>query len=639
MGYEPLEDTEPREPTQHTAAANAAAAVGLELDEADFERASRGHVAQHPTGVIEAAHGVVWDVHRHDFLREQEQAPDSVHPSLWRQARLNTPHGLFEVADGMWQARGYDISNITFLRGEKGWVIIDPLTTEHTAAACLQLANDHLGERPVTAVIYTHSHADHFGGAYGVTSTAAVDAGDVRIIAPEGFLREAVAENIIAGPAMARRVAYQFGPMLPAGPLGHVDCGLGKAIPLAQPGLLAPTEDVSQTGQELTVDGIRIVFQNTPDAEAPAEMNFFFPDCGWLCMAENCTHNMHNLVPMRGALVRDSLNWSKYIGEARELFGGDTEVMFASHHWPRWGNADVDEFLRRQRDMYRWIHDQTMRLAGHGHTPNEIAEMLQLPPEFMEEGHTRGYYGSLVHNIKAVYTRYLSWYDGNPAHLWAHPPSEAGARYVKLAGGPEALLANARAAFDSGDYRWVTEVVNHLVFAQPENSDARALQADALEQLGYQAESATVRNSYLTGARELRHGPPKPRVADRRHMIGALTMDQIFDTLAVRLNSDDVGGKKATVNWHFTDLVDTDAEEDWILGLEHRALHHIAGRHDPAADVTVTMTKQLLGEIFSGVKTFEDAGAEITFDGDAAALLTILGNLDAFESGWGIVLP
>jgi len=647
--------SEPLDPTEHTLAANRAVLAQLALDEKDFERAARGLIATHPTGTIEHSYGTAWDIHRYDFIREQVDAPDTVNPSLWRQARLNSNHGLYEVADGLWQARGYDISNISFIQGKTGWIIIDPLTTEATAAACLELANATLGARPVVAVIYTHSHADHFGGAGGVVTREQVDNGDVRIIAPEGFLREAVSENVTAGMAMARRAAYQFGPLLPPGPRGHVDSGLGQAIPTAPSGLIAPTESISHTGQELDVDGVRIVFQNTPEAEAPAEMNFFFPGGGWLCMAENCSHNMHNLVPIRGAQVRDSLSWSKYIHEARDLFGEQTELMFASHHWPRWGQADVDRFLRQQRDVYRYIHDQTMRRANRGWTPLEIAEDIELPAEFQAESHTRGYYGALVHNVKAVYQRYLSWYDGNPARLNPHPPTEAGKRYVELAGGAEALLANARAAFANGDYRWVAEVVNHLVFADPDNTEGRQLQAAALEQLGYQTESSTFRNAYLTGAQELRNGPPPPRDIRRRDLMSALTMDQVFDLLGVRLQAEKLEGVVVNINWTFTDLDDTaeavsvaDAASGvggqpakWLLGIENQVLHYSSARHHPSPDATVTMTRRTLDQILQGSTSMVDevTNGAISIDGDANALLTVFGNLETFVSGFPIVEP
>ena len=403
----------PKPPTEQTLELLATASGAFVPDTADMDRVTRGLIATHPTGVIEENGRTVWDIGRHDFVRETHDAPDSVNASLWNQARLNAIHGLFEVAPGLWQARGYDISNITFIAGDTGWLIIDPLTSEACAKACLDLANAELGERPVVGIIYTHSHIDHFGGVRGVVTDEQVESGQVRIIAPEHFLHEAVFENVIAGPAMGRRANYQFGMTLPPGPRQHVDSGLGKATPMGQVGLIPPTEYITETGQEKTVDGIRIIFQLTPEAEAPAEMNFFFPDRGeagadgksqgWLCMAENCSHNMHNLLPLRGAQARDSLGWSKYINEALELFGADSALMFASHHWPRWGTDDVAQFLRQQRDLYRWMHDQTMRLANKGLVPTEIAEELELPKAFTDQIHTRGYYGALVHNAKAVY--------------------------------------------------------------------------------------------------------------------------------------------------------------------------------------------------------------------------------------------
>ena len=613
------------------------AAVHFDFDDSDFERANRGFIAAHPTGQITLPGGrIASDVNRYDFIRSEGPTPDTVNPSLWRHAKLDAIHGLFEVAPGIWQVRGYDISNITFIAGTKGWVVIDPLTTESAARACLDLANAQLGHRPVTAVIYTHSHVDHFGGVLGVTTQDDVDAGRCMVIAPEGFLLETVAENVIGGPAMLRRSTYQFGQLLPAGPKGHVDSGLGNSGPVGQSGLIAPTHDITTTGQEMVVDGIRVIFQNTPETEAPAEMNFFFPDHGWLCMAENCSHTMHNLVPIRGAQVRNALAWSKYINEAIELFADDTTVMFTSHHWPRWGTDDVKQFLALQRDVYRWIHDQTMRHANHGLTPLEIAEALTLPPEFLAESHTRGYYGHLVHNIKAVYQRYLSWYDGNPAHLHEHPPVEAGKRYVEFMGGATALLAKARESFAAGDYRWVSEVVNHLVFADPTNAEARHLQADALEQLGYQTESSTYRNAYLMGAQELRQGPPARRPAGGTGLIAALTIELIFDSLAIRLKSEEVSGQRLMVNFHFTDIA-----EHWVLGLQNRVLHSVKGKTDPAANVTVTMTRTMLLQILSGQTKFIDAisAGDIGVEGDPTALTTIFGHLDTFLLGFPIVEP
>jgi len=608
-------------------------------DAGDFERASRGFIAAHPTGVItDSAGRMVTDVNRYAFISQDTPAPDTVHPSLWRHAQLNVHRGLFEVTDGVWQVRGYDISNITFITGSAGWIVIDPLTTEATARASYDLVTQHLGLRPVTAVIYTHSHVDHFGGVLGVISREDVDAGKCRVIAPIGFLKETVGENVIAGPAMGRRGTYQFGPLLTPGPTGHVDCGLGNAIPLGAPGLIAPTEDITHTGQELVVDGVRIVFQLTPETEAPAEMNFFFPDFGGLCMAENCSHTMHNLVPIRGALVRNSLNWSKYINESIELFGADTKVLFTSHNWPRWGNADAIGFLQLQRDLYKWMHDQTMRYANKGLVPTEIAEFLKLPQEFLDNDHTRGYYGDLIHNSKAVYQRYLSWYDANPSNLNKLPPTEAGRRYVELAGGDEAIVAAAQKSFNEGDYRWVAELLNHAIFANPKNQAARDLQAATLEQLGYQSESSTFRNSYLMGAQELRQGPPESatNATRARGLLLAMTIEQIFDSLSIRLKSEDVGALSTKINWTFTDT-----KELWILGISNRTLFYTPSRHDASAEATVTMTRQTFLDIVTQETTFIDQIqlGNIAIDGDGAALLNIFGNLDTFVLGFAIVEP
>jgi alkyl sulfatase BDS1-like metallo-beta-lactamase superfamily hydrolase len=626
-----------KDATQHTQKLNALVSVPNSQD--DFDNAQRGFIAQWPGGRVEDAKGrMVYDISRYEFIAQGSPSPSTVNPSLWRQAQLNVIHGLFEVAPNVWQVRGYDISNITFIAGDTGWVVIDPLTNENTARISLELANEHLGARPVTAVIYTHSHIDHFGGVLGVTTQAEVDAGKCRVIAPEGFLHETVSENVIAGPAMARRSGYQFGSQLPAATTGHIDSGLGKSVPLGASGLIAPTEDITYTGEELMVDGVRIVFQLTPETEAPAEMNFFFPDHGWLCMAENCTHTMHNLVPIRGAQVRDALSWSKYINESIELFGANTSLMFASHHWPRWGNTDIVHFLTLQRDLYRWMHDQTMRLANHGYVASEIAEMLTLPEDFLEHSHTRGYYGDLIHNVKAVYQRYLSWYDANPANLHKLPPSDAGKKYVELAGGEAALLLSARSAFERGEYRWVAELLNHLVFANPENAEARHLQADTFEQLGYQAESSTFRNSYLMGAQELRQGPPSAARTQIRAkgLLLAMTIQQVFDTLAVRLKSDEVVGVSLSLNWTFTDI-----NEQWLLGISHRTLFSTPGRHDPQAAATITTTRRTLLEVISQSATFLDEiqAGNISIEGDATALITVLGNLDTFQTNFAIVEP
>ena len=633
---------QPKLATTHTKLHNHNAA-NRDFDPADLERVRKGFIAKRENGLITDEKGrFVGNSDNYEFLRDGRECPETVNPQLWRHATLNAHHGLFKVADGVWQVRGYDISNITFIRGTNGWVVIDPLTSEHTARAALELMEEHVEKLPTTVVIFTHSHADHFGGVLGVTTKEDVDAGRCQIVAPIGFLYETVGENVIAGSAMSRRATYQFGPMLPPGPTGHVDCGLGTGVPIGPPGLLAPTTDITHTGEELVLDGVRVIFQLTPETEAPAEMNFFFPDHGWLCMAENCSQTMHNLVPIRGALVRNALNWSKYINQSIEMFAAKTNILFTSHNWPTWGTGDVREFLILQRDLYKWMHDQTMRHANHGMTAVEIANMLELPEEFQAQEHTRGFYGDLVHNVKAVYQRYLSWYDGNPANLNKLPPSEAGRRYVELAGGMESLLASARKSFEDGDYRWVAEVVNHAVFADPSNTEARNLQADVLEQLGYQAESSTFRNAYLMGAQELRKGPPAPTASHvrARSLIRAMTIEQVFDTLSVRVMSEKIGGLSHCVNWTFTDMAGT-SDHQWVLGLSNRTMYSTQGRHEAAAEATITISRALLLEIIAQVTTFVDelSAGTVTIEGDAAALLNIFGNLDTFATGFAIVEP
>ncbi|MGA9275813.1 alkyl/aryl-sulfatase [Ilumatobacter sp.] len=620
-----------------TRARNSAAVIDFD-DGVDFAGAQRGLVAQHPTGRIEHNGRPVWDTAHHDFLRTDDAAPDTVHPGLWRQGKLNAVHGLFRVADGVWQARGYDISNITFIEADSGWLIIDPLTAEQCAAACLALANEHLGARPVSAVIYTHSHLDHFGGMLGVTTREAVQNGDVRVIAPEGFMHEAVGENVLAGPIMGRRSMYQFGPLLPFGPQGQVDAGLGKTVPLGSSALVAPTELITATGTELDVDGVRIVFQNTPDAEAPSEMNFFFPDKRLLCMAENCTHTLHNLYPIRGAQVRDSLAWSKYIHEAMRMWGSHTDTMFASHHWPRFGAGDVEGFLKLQRDVYRWMHDQTLRLANHGHTPDEIAdELTRLPDCFSTQSHVQGYYGTVSHNVRSVYNRYLGWYDGNPAHLQPHPPVDAGTRYVDMMGGPDGVMRGAQAAFDEGDYRWTVEVLNHLIFADPEHREARSLSADAMEQLGYQAESSTWRNAYLMGAFELRNGTIQLGRGGPPGLISGMTGEQFADMIGSRFDPTKCPLDTLSIAFTITDL---DPDEDSLthcLTVENATIHHDTDRTASidAADVAVTLDRAALGDVIAYPERLDDRieNGSVTIDrGEQAILAALLGALDTFIS-------
>lgn len=614
--------SQPKPPTAFTVAANQSVVLSFD-DPGDHDRAARGQIAQLDDGRITVDDHIVYDVARHAFVGESEAPPDSVHPGLWRQARLNGNHGLFEVADGIWQVRGYDLANITFLAGDDGgWMVIDPLTNAPTAAAALDLANRALGERPVTSVVYTHSHVDHFGGVLGVTDQDAVDRGDVRIVAPVGFLDAVVGELVIAGHIMLRRAVYQFGTLLPPGPLGHVDCGLGSALGLAPWALVAPTDTVAETGQEMTLSGIRVVFQNTPDAEAPAEMNFHFPERRVLCMAENCTHTMHNLYPIRGAQTRDALAWSKYIQEAIDLWAHDADVMFASHHWPRFGTDDVRGFLTMQRDVYRWMHDQTMRLANQGYGPDEVAAELRLPDEF-DQSHVRGYYGAVSHNCRAVYNRYLGWYDGNPANLDPLPPAQASANYVRFMGGADAVLAKARSSFERGEYRWVVQVVNHVVFADPANQPARELQADALEQLGYQSESAAWRNAYLMGAMELREGVSQLGQVPVHLMAGAMEVEHLFDLVGVRFDPSRFTTGPLLFNFYFTDL-----DEDHVLGVGRSVIHHRANAADDGAAASIRIDRATFSAALADAAALQ--GAEIS--GDRDIVMEFFARLTVFDT-------
>ena len=616
--------------------ANAAVRMSLPFgNREDFEDARRGFVAALPDPLITATNGrVVWDADGWAFV--EGECPDSVNPSLWRQAQLNTIHGLFEVCDGIYQVRGLDLSNMTIVEGDQGILVIDPLISMETAAASLALYRAHRGDRPVTALLYTHSHIDHFGGARGVIDQQDVDSGRVPVIAPEGFLAHAVSENVYAGGAMTRRATYMYGALLERGPAGHVSAGLGQTTSTGTITLIPPTVEVTHTGQEMTIDGIRMVFQMTPGTEAPAEMNFLFPDHRALCMAENATHNLHNVLTLRGALVRDPHVWASYLDESILMFSDRADVAFAQHHWPRWGSERIEDFLSKQRDLYAYIHDQTLRLLNKGLVASEVAELLELPPTLEQEWHCRGYYGSLNHNVKAVYQRYLGWFDGNPAHLWPHPPEAAAARYVELAGGPEALLDNARQAFARGDFRWVAEIVNHLVFADPENQEARELQARTLEQLAYGAENGTWRNFFLMGARELRSGPAGTASSVAPDFVANLTDGQLFDAIAIQLDGPGAGDRSMTIAWHFTDTA-----RDYTLILANGVLRHRAGAPKGASDVTVRITRTAFDRLIVGAAAPPEliGDGELVIDGNAAAFGELLGLLDPPDPGFAIVTP
>ncbi len=630
--------TDPKPASPATAAANRRVAEQLDFtDTADFERVNRGMLARLDPPVIRGQGGsVVWDLASFEFI--EGDAPPSVNPSLWRQAKLNLAHGLFEVVPGIYQVRGYDISNITFIRSDGGWIVVDPLTVAETARAARGLVDEQFGELPIVAVIYTHSHGDHYGGIRGIVNDDEVASGEVCIIAPEGFLEAAVSENVTAGPAMNRRGLYMFGVLLPTGPLGQVDAGLGKTIPvLGERGLIAPTQVVSESGTVLTVDGVPIEFQLTPGTEAPAEMNFYFPSYRALCLAENCNATLHNVYTPRGAQIRDALGWSSYVDEAMELFLERSDVAFASHHWPRWGHDDITRHMGGQRDIYRYLHDETMRLANHGHTPIEIAEMIEVPNAITDEWFNRDYYGTVNHNVKAVYQRYLGWFDGNPAHLHELPPTDAATRFVSYMGGADAVLARARDDFERGEYRWVAQVVNHLVFADPANQAARDLQADALEQLGYQAESGPWRAFYLTGAQELRNGSPHLpglRGSVSVDVMRAMTPAMVLDDCAVKLNGPLAAQHPCSFTVEFTDR----GEGHQVIVsngvLRHRpSLERSATTVSATVETVIRLTSDLV-EIGGSI-----AAGDVHVTGPLDPFTTFLSLLDQFGIFFSIIEP
>ncbi|MGW0809139.1 alkyl/aryl-sulfatase [Nonomuraea sp. NPDC002799] len=590
-------------------------------DRGDFEDADRGFIAKLSPAVVKAADGrVVWDNDSYDFLRED--CPDTAHPSLWRQSQLCAKQGLYEVADGIYQVRGLDLSNMTLIEGEHGVIVVDPLVSVECAAAALGLYRAHRGDRPVTGVIYTHAHADHFGGVRGVTG------GDVPILAPAGFMEHAVAENVYTGPAMTRRAVYMYGPALPRSPEGQIGAGLGMTNSTGTISLIEPTVDVTRTGQEESVDGVRIVFQLTPDSEAPAEMTFLIPERRALCLAENATHNQHNVLSLRGAAVRDARAWSRYLTEAITLFTDRADVAFASHHWPTWGGENIVRFLGQQRDLYAYLHDQTLRLLNRGLTGPEIAEAVHLPPDLEQSWHTHGYVGSVSHNVKAIYQRYLGWFDGNPAHLWAHPPRESALRYVDCLGGGPAVVEVARRYIEENDLRFAAQLLNHAVFADEGNKEARDLLAEVYTRLGHGAENATWRNFYLMGALELADGiVPATPDATSPDLLSGLSVEQIFDSIAIRVNGPRAWHERLAIDWHLTDL-----GERHRTTLSNGALIQQREPRDESADLTLRLTKAQLVGLLAG------KGVEgVEREGNTAVLQRLVAVLDHAVPDFAIV--
>ena len=577
----------------------------------------------------------VWDRPAYDFITGE--APASVNPSLWRQAQLNNLNGLFKVTDRIYQVRGYDLSNMSVIEGAAGRILVDPLTSVETAQKALALINRRLGERPVVAVVFTHSHIDHFGGVKGVIGAEEIQSGKVRLIAPKDFQVEAVSENVLAGVVMGRRATYMYGSALSRTARGHVDSGLGKGPALGSVSLLPPTDIIDHTGQELEIDGVKFIFLYAPHSEAPTELTFYLPQFQAFCGAEIVSQTMHNLYTLRGAKVRDALLWSGYIDQALELFGDKTDVVFNSHHWPVWGRERIQAYLRKQRDVYRYLHDQTLRLAAQGLTPDEIAETLELPESLRSSFPNRGYYGTTKHNVKAIYQYYFGWFDGNPAHLDPLPPVEEGKRYVEAMGGADAVLEKGQAAYDRGDYRWTATLLDHLVFADPGNAQAKALLARAYDQLGYQAESGPWRDVYLTGARELRHGIQKHNLlAEAGDILQYVSLDLYFTAMATRVNGPKADGNTLTVNFVFTDVGKT-----IVAHLENAVLHHKEAAADPHADATVRLTRTFWLKLVSKQASLKDLifSPDLTVEGSRLKLLSFFRLLDDPDDNFAIVTP
>ncbi len=581
---------------------------------------------------------LVWDPQRYAFIKEGEKAPDSVNPSLWRQAQLINISGLFEITDGVYQIRNLDLSNMTIIEGKEGVTVVDPLVSAETAKVGMDLYFKHRGKKPVVAVIYTHSHVDHYGGVRGVVDEAEVKAGKVKIYAPAGFMEEAVSENIMAGNVMSRRASYMYGNLLKPDVKGQVGAGLGTTTSAGTVTLIAPTDYITRTGQKETIDGLTYDFLMAPGSEAPSEMLWYVEEKKMIEASEDVTHTLHNTYSLRGAKIRDPLAWSKYINEAVQRWGDKAEIIMAQHHWPTWGNDNVVKLMKSQRDLYRYINDQTLRMANQGQTRDEIAADFKLPPTLANTWANRGYYGSVSHDVKATYVLYLGWFDGNPATLDELPPVEAAKKYVDYMGGADAIMTKAKEDFAQGNYRWVAQVVSKVVFANPDNKAARELEADALEQLGYQAESGPWRNFYLTGAQELRNGVqklPTPNTASG-DTVRAMSPEMFFDYLAVHINGEKAAEAKAVFN---VDLGNDGGK--YLLELENGVLNHTANAEAKNADATITLNRATLNKIILGEETLKQAEekGEVKITGNSAKLNEMLSYMDTFGFWFNIVTP
>ena len=626
--------------TEATRKAQAASTAELDFsDMQDWEDARRGFIAPLPDkGSIYCSDGQkAWDLERYAFLTgdKAETAPDTVNPSLWRQSRLIMLDGLFKVTERIYQIRNADLSNMTVIEGDTGLIVVDPLISAENAAAALALYYAHRPHKPVKYVIYSHSHVDHYVGVKGVTSPEDVAAGKVGILAPEGFMQAAVAENLLAGTAMTRRAMLMYGSTLPASPTEHVGAGLGLRTSMGSRGLIPPTDLIAVDGERRTLDGLTFVFLLAPDTEAPAEMHWYIPELKALTAAENCGHTLHNLYTLRGAKTRDPLKWAEALDATLERFGDEAEVLYGMHHWPVWGGERVRGLLRSTSDIYRYIHDQTLHLANKGLTMNEIAEELRLPPELSSNFALRGYYGSVNHDSKAVYNLYLGWFDGNPAHLHSLTPVDAAKKYVEYMGGAEAVLQRAKEDFARGEYRWVAQALDHVVFADPANREARELEADALEQLGYQAESGPWRNFYLTGARELRLGAPKlPSEEKRDSQARSLPPSQYFAYLGIRMDGQRAQGEQFAMR-----IVLPAEKQEWTLALRNGVLRAAKDGGSTAPALTMTASMAEVIALFEKILSPEEAAKRGLLQGDAAPLVRFLELLDTFRPDFNIVEP
>ena len=624
-------------PSEHTLKVLEAAREGLPFsDTRDFDEDAKGFIAAPEFWQIKNADGVVvWDMERYKFFLEDTAYP-SIHPSLQRQSTLNMNYGLYKVMDGVYQVRGFDLANISFVKGDTGWIIFDPLTAEETARAALELVNEKLGKFPVKAVVYSHSHGDHWGGVRGVVDEADVRAGKVQIIAPRDFMLHTISENVYAGNAMNRRLFYQYGILLPASPFGHAGQGLAQNVAAGNVTLIAPSYVVEKDIEELTVDGVKMVFQNTPGTEAPSEMNTWFPDKKLLWMAENVTGTFHNIYTLRGAPVRDALRWSKYINEALQMWGGEAEVMFASHHWPRWGNERIQEILRGQRDLCANINNQVLHLANQGVTINQVHNVYKTPAGIARNWANRGYHGSPEHNSRAVINRFLGYWDANPATLVPLSPADSAPLYVEMMGGAGKIMAKGQQLHDEGEYMQAQEILNKLVYAEPENQAAKDLLADVFEQIGYQQENPGLRNSYLAGALELRSGIPEGQVVNSSgpDVVRAMSTELFLDFVGIRMDAEKVGDMAFTIN-----LITPDNGEKFLIELSNSTLTNIEGYLADDADLTLTINRTDLEQTMMGVKTMEAQIADGTAiaEGDTSVIGKLASTLVVFDPRFEIL--